>query len=65
MGEKKKVEIHLNNGLKVNAELTGFNGSDFTKDLNNPNLTHINVGDVVINKHAILLMLPISETTLE
>ena len=54
-----KIEIYLNNGMKFTADVTGYSGKDFTADLNNPQLNHINIGDVVMSKHAILMVMPV------
>lgn len=58
-----KIEIHLNNGLMFTADVDGYNGEDFAKALNNPQTGHVNIGDVVIQKHSILIVMPAVEPT--
>lgn len=57
------IEIHLNNGMKFTANVTGYNGEDFTKSLNNPQISHVNIGDLVLSKHSILIILPVQVAT--
>lgn len=56
-----EIEIHLNNGMKFTANVTGYNGSDFTAQLNNSQINHVNIGDLVINKHAVLMIMPVQK----
>lgn len=53
-----EIEIHLNNGMKFTADVEGYRGDLFTKSLNNPQASHVNIGDVVLSKHSILLVMP-------
>lgn len=57
MGEA--IKIQLNNGMVMNATVEGYNAENFTKVLNNQGTMYVNVGDVVINKHMISLVMPV------
>lgn len=53
------LEIYLNNGMKFTASnVTGFTGKDFTTDLNNTAIQYINVGDLILNRNAIMMIVP-------
>lgn len=54
-----QIEIHLNNGMKFTAEVSDYSGSEFTKALNNPQITFVNIGDLTLNKHTVLLVMPV------
>lgn len=55
------IEIHLNNGMKFTATVEGYSGDEFSKALNNPQINHVNIGDLVLSKHAVLLVMPVQE----
>lgn len=57
-----KIEIHLTNGMKFTATVEGYSGEEFTKALNNPQVNHVNIGDLVLSKHAVTLVMPVQET---
>lgn len=54
-----KIEVLLNNGMKFTAEVTGYSGAEFTKMLNNPQTSHVNIGDLVMSKHAVMTVMPV------
>lgn len=58
-----KIEIHLNNGMKFTADVEGYNGEGFTKALNSERISHVNIGDLVLNKHSVLMVLPVDTTS--
>lgn len=60
-----KIEIHLNNNMKFTANVTGYNGESFTAQLNNPQINHVNIGDLVLNKHSVLLVMPVQTEIVE
>lgn len=53
-----QIKIYLNNGITFTAEATDYNGSDFAKAINNRETQVVSIGDLVISKHAILLVAP-------
>lgn len=60
-----EIEIHLNNGMKFTATVTGYSGDEFTKSLNNPQINHVNIGDLVLSKHAVVMVMPVQEVVTE
>lgn len=56
-----KIEIHLNNGMKFTATVEGYSGDEFTKALNDRDVSHVNIGDLVLNKHTVLLVMPVND----
>lgn len=61
-----KIEIHLNNGMKFTADVEGYDGGTFTQALNNPQVNHVNIGDLVLSKHSVILVMPkVSETEMK
>lgn len=60
------LEIYLNNGVKFTASnVTGFTGKDFTSDLNNQQIQYINIGDLILNRNAIMMIVPAEVTPTE
>lgn len=57
-----KIEIHLNNGFKFTATVEGYEGALFAQQLNNPQISHVNIGDLVLSKHAVLIVMPADVT---
>ncbi len=47
--------------MKFTAEVEGYTGSEFTKALNDQKVTHVNIGDLVLNKHTVLLVMPVQD----
>lgn len=56
-----KIEIHLNTGMKFTAHVEGYKGTEFAKVLNNPQITHVSIGDLVLSKHALLMIVPVND----
>lgn len=52
------ITIYLNNGMHFNATVLNFNASEFTASLNNPQVTMVSIGDVILNKHAVMMIVP-------
>lgn len=52
------LTIYLNNGLQFNATVEGYNAVEFTQAQNNPQTTFVSIGDIVLNKHAVMMILP-------
>lgn len=53
-----KITIFLNNGLQFNATVEGYNPSEFTTSMNNPQVTMISIGDMILNKNAVMMIIP-------
>ena len=52
------ITIYLNNGMKFDANVEGYDAVDFSNKMNNPQLVTVSIGDIVVSKHAILLVIP-------
>lgn len=52
------LTIYLNNGLQFNAVIENFNAADFAQAQNNPQIAFVSIGDIVLNKHAVMMILP-------
>jgi sRNA-binding regulator protein Hfq len=52
------ITIYLNNGMQFNATVEGYNGTEFAQGMNNQQMTAISIGDIVINKHAVMMIVP-------
>lgn len=53
-----KVTITLNGGEKINAEVPNFNATEITEKMNDSQITVINVGDIVLGKHSVMMIAP-------
>ncbi|MBS4191181.1 hypothetical protein KHA94_13410 [Bacillus sp. FJAT-49705] len=52
------ITIFLVNGQSLKANVTDYNAVEFTQSLNNPQILMVNIGDIVINKHAVQMIVP-------
>lgn len=52
------ITIYLNNSMQFNALVEGYVASDFSAQLNNPQITMVSIGDIVLNKHAVMMIVP-------
>lgn len=52
------ITIYLNNGMEFKASVEGYNAAEFSTKLNNPQLQVITIGDIVVNKHAVMMVVP-------
>lgn len=53
-----KITIFLNNGLQFNATVETYHPSEFTTSMNNPQVTMISIGDMILNKNAVMMIIP-------
>ena len=53
-----KITIYLNNNMQFTADVEEYNASDFTSKMNSPQIVMINIGDIVINKNNIMMVIP-------
>ncbi|QJT71652.1 hypothetical protein [Psychrobacillus phage Spoks] len=53
-----KITIYLNNGMQFSADVEGYDAAEFSNKMNNPQLTMISIGDIVLNKHAVMMVIP-------
>ncbi|MCI2256506.1 hypothetical protein L2D08_19385 [Domibacillus sp. PGB-M46] len=57
------VEIHLNNGKKMNEYVGNYSAEEITAQVNNPASLMFVIGNSVFNKNLIRLIKPIEQTT--
>ena len=53
-----KITIYLNNNMQFTADVEEYNAAEFTAKMNSPQLVMINIGDIVINKNNIMMVIP-------
>lgn len=58
-----QIKIYLNNGITFTADAADYNGAEFASAINDRDLQVVSVGDLVISKHAILLVVPADVVT--
>lgn len=52
------ITIYLNNGMQFSATVEGYEATDFATKMNNPQLAVISIGNIVLNKHAVMMVIP-------
>ena len=52
------VTLYLNNGDAVHIRVEDYNAAELTRDLNDPRLTMIVLGDSIINKYMFMMLVP-------
>lgn len=52
------LTIYLTNQMQFNVTVDNYDATDFAIKMNNPQLTVISLGDVVLNKHAVMMIVP-------
>lgn len=58
-----EVEIYLNNGKIINASIENYQSSDLAIPLNDQRILFVTVGDAVINRNMIQLIMPVTIQT--
>lgn len=48
------IEFTLNTGLKITANIEGFDSAEFAEQLNNPQTLFVTVGDSGFQKHSLM-----------
>lgn len=52
------ITIYLNNSMQFTATVEGYNAAEFSAQLNNQQITMVSIGDIVLNKHAVMMIVP-------
>lgn len=52
------VTLYLNNGDAVHIRVEDYNAAELTRDLNDPRLTMIVLGNSIINKYMFMMLVP-------
>jgi hypothetical protein len=55
-----KIQIQLNDGNILNADVVDYNATDLASRLNDQKIFVIQVGEVIINKGIIKLIMPVT-----
>lgn len=58
-----KVTITLNGGKEIVADTPTYNAAEITEKMNDAQITMINIGDVVLGKHSVMMIAPYIEET--
>lgn len=53
-----KVTITLNGGKEIVADTPTYDAAEITKKMNDTQITMINIGDVVLGKHSVMMIAP-------
>lgn len=53
-----ELTIYLNNGMQFDATVEGYNAAEFALTLNNSQVTVVSIGDIVLSRHAVLMVVP-------
>jgi hypothetical protein len=56
-----KIQISLHDGTAINADVPNYNAAEMAKDLNDPKILMVTVGQIIVNKNAVKLIAPVSE----
>ena len=56
-------QVQLNNGKVIDLKGADFDATTFTATLNNPQVSFVNIGGAVINKHIIMSIVPVATET--
>ena len=56
-------QVQLNNGKVIDLKGADFDAATFTATLNNPQISFVNIGGAVINKHIIMSIVPVATET--
>lgn len=55
--------VYLNNGKEHIVTVTQYDKEKINEDLNNQQLTTVIIGDMIFNRHSIIMVAPQKETT--
>ena len=60
-----KITVTLNGGKEINVDAPSYNASEITEKMNDPQITMVNIGDVVLGKHSVMMIAPFVEPVKE
>jgi hypothetical protein len=60
-----KITITFNGGKDITIEAPNYNAAELTKQMNDPQITMVNVGNVVLGKHSVMMIAPTADVTQE
>lgn len=53
-----KVTITLNGGKEITVDTPTYDAAEITKKMNDTQITMINIGEVVLGKHSVMMIAP-------
>ena len=56
-----KIEIHLQNGIKLTATIENYDAMEFAKQINARDTTVVVIGDYIFSKHLLAYVGPVPE----
>lgn len=60
-----KITITLNSGKEITVETDKYNATEIKNEMNDQQITAINIGDVVLGKHTVTMIAPYVEPVVE
>ncbi|MFP7445208.1 hypothetical protein SFC50_16085 [Bacillus infantis] len=60
-----KIQISLHDGTAINADVPDYNAADMAKDLNDPKILMVTVGQIIVNKNAVKMVAPVVDQPTE
>lgn len=52
------IQISLNDGQVITANVESYNATELSTKLNDPKLLMVTVGDIIINKNVVKMIMP-------
>ncbi|MFP7445205.1 hypothetical protein SFC50_16070 [Bacillus infantis] len=56
-----KIQISLHDGTAISADVPNYNAAEMAKDLNDPKILMVTVGQIIVNKNFVKLIAPVAE----
>jgi hypothetical protein len=57
-----KIQISLHDGMVITIDVEDYNASELSAMLNDQKLLMVNIGQIIINKNAVKLIIPVQAT---
>jgi hypothetical protein len=54
-----KIQISLHDGMVITIDVEDYNASELSAMLNDQKLLMVNIGQIIINKNAVKLIIPV------
>lgn len=52
------LTVYLNNGMSFNISVEGYNAQEFSKMMNESSIVTVAIGNMIVNKNGIFLIVP-------
>jgi hypothetical protein len=60
-----KIQVTLNDNTTITASVEGYDASNLSDKLNDPKLLMVTIGNVIVNKNAVKMIMPVVEPPTE